>query len=117
MHKVEGDATSRTELITLQGIGEHSGTALCDVYEFEFFTTPIAIFHLDAEERTSMNARLADVGAAAERMKHGGYGGHNSMGLLKAGLFESKVKEGVGTVRMCLPWGGLQRRYVALTRS
>jgi hypothetical protein len=79
VHKVEGDATSCTELITLQGIGEHSGTALSDVYEFEFFTTPIAIFHLDAEERTSMNARLADVGAAAERMKHGGYGGHNSM--------------------------------------
>ena len=36
VHKVEGDAASRTELIALHGVGEHSGTALSDVYGARF---------------------------------------------------------------------------------
>lgn len=76
-HTVVGDPASRTEDFELEGVGVRRGVSLTGVFEFEFFSTPVAVYHFDGEEGASINSRLIAVANAAEEDGNGGHGGYH----------------------------------------
>ena len=78
-HKVVGDPSSRTEDFALEGVGARAGTSVSDVFEFDFFSTPVAVFHFDGDKGAALNRGLVAVASSAEadQAGNGGYGGHH----------------------------------------
>ena len=58
LHKLDPQGT------TLVGQGAHSTVVLSQVHEFDWFSTPVAVMHLDGTERDRLNQKLIDYNAA-----------------------------------------------------